>query len=91
MRSGGQGIRFTQQEQSLITGARSLMDALEVKGNKVFSHGEPLAKAQRQQIMDVINVYKSAAQRNIDGITKGSGGSGGTGSETTPKKSFKEF
>jgi hypothetical protein len=91
MRSGGQGIRFTQQEQSLITGARSLMDALEVKGNKVFSHGEPLAKAQRQQIMDVINVYKSAAQRNIDAITKGSGGSGGTGSETTPKKSFKEF
>lgn len=68
--SGG-GIRFTQQEQNLIFGSRSLWDTMEVKGNKVLSNGQPLAAAQRQQIVDTIQLYQAAAQRKLDEIKGG--------------------
>ncbi len=82
--SGGSGIRFTQQENNLIMGSRGLMDSLEVKGNKVFSNGQPLAKKQRQEILDVINVHKKAAQRQLQELQGGGGSS-------DKKSSFKEF
>lgn len=68
---GGSGIRFTQQENNLIMGARSLWGGLEVKGNQIFSNGEPLSKVQRQQILDVINVHKQAAQRQLQELQSG--------------------
>jgi len=64
--TGGSGIRFTQQENNLIMGARSLWDAMEVRGNKIFASGQPLSKTQRQQILDVINIYRDAAQRRVN-------------------------
>lgn len=63
--SGGSGIRFTQQENNLIMDSRNLWDSMEVKGNKLFSNGQPLSKTQRQEILDVINVHKQAAQRQL--------------------------
>lgn len=64
--TGGSGIRFTQQENNLIMGARSLWDAMEVRGNKIFANGQPLSKTQRQSILDVIKIYRDAAQRRVN-------------------------
>jgi hypothetical protein len=69
--SGGSGIRFTQQENNLIMGARSLWDSLQVQGNKVFSNGQPLSSTQRQAILDVINVHKQAAERQLQELQAG--------------------
>jgi hypothetical protein len=71
---GGSGIRFTQQENNLIMDARNIWGTLEVKGNKLFSNGQPLSKEQRQQILDVINVHRAAAQRQLDEMKQGSNG-----------------
>lgn len=73
----GGGIRFTQQEQSLIMGAKNLWGSLQVAGNKVLSNGEPLSSDQRKQIMDVIELYGKAAQRSLDEAQGGATKAGG--------------
>ncbi len=65
--TAGAGIRFTTAEQNMITGARSLSEALEVKGNKVFANGQPLSKQQRQRIVDTMQIAAKAAQRQGQG------------------------
>lgn len=67
----GSNIRFTQQENSLITGARSFMGDVEVKANKVTSNGEPLSGEQRNEMLQVIHAYRDAAQRRLDDLKKG--------------------
>ncbi len=62
----GGGIRFTQQEQNLIFGARSFWESLDVKGNKITSNGEPLSSDQRQRMVSTIQLYQQAAQRKLD-------------------------
>ena len=79
--TGGSGIRFTQQENNLIMGARSLWDAMEVRGNKIFASGQPLSRTQRQQILDVINIYRDAAQRRVNELGGGAT-AGATGDKT---------
>lgn len=83
---GGSGIRFTQQENNLIMGARNLWGGLEVRGNKIFSNGEPLSPTQRQQILDVINIHKSAAQRELNGLQSGSNAGSNNNTQNDPLK-----
>lgn len=80
----GGGIRFTQQEQQLIMGARNIWGSLQVVGNKVLSNGEPLSRTQRQQVMDVIELYGRAAQRSLDELQgkKPAAADAGGGGET---------
>lgn len=75
--SGSSGIRFTQQEQNLIMGARSLWESLAVQGNKVFSNGEPLSSEQRARMLEVMELHAKGAQRAIDRLKGGTGGTEG--------------
>lgn len=89
---GGSGIRFTQQENNLIMGARNIQGSIEVHGNKVFSNGEPLSRDQRQQIFEVIQIHKAAAQRQLDELKQGGGGTAATPNTAAPASGgFKPF
>lgn len=81
MRSGGQGIRFTRQEQDLIIGARSSAQDLLGVAQKVFGSGQKFTPEQRAQIVKVIDVHADAARRALQRIQSGeeapAGGGGG--------------
>lgn len=71
MRSGGQGIRFTRQEQDLIMGARSSGQDLMATAQKVFGQGQKFTPEQRQHIIQVIDLHAKAAQQAMDRINRG--------------------
>jgi hypothetical protein len=58
----GSGIRFTQQEQKMITGARNSSQDLLAIGQKVIGSGQPLTPQQRQNMLDVIDLNAGAAR-----------------------------
>lgn len=70
---GGAGIRFTQQEQKLILGARNTMGDLEAFGQKVMGGGQALTPEQRTNMLAVMKVHRDAAQREIDRVQGGLG------------------
>jgi hypothetical protein len=75
--TGGANIRFTQQEQNLILGARNAGNALMAVGQKVVGEGQPLTPEQRANMVAVIDMHGKAAQAHLDGMKQGAAGQGG--------------
>lgn len=71
MRSGGQGIRFTRQEQDLIMGARSAGQDLKAQAQKVIGQGQKFTPDQRKKIVQVIDLHAAAAQKALARIQAG--------------------
>jgi hypothetical protein len=75
--AGGQGVRFTQQEQNLIIGARSAGQGLVAIGQKVIGEGQPLTPEQRKHMVAVMDMHAKAAELHLE--HEGAGGQfGGT-------------
>lgn len=74
--AGGSGVRFTQQEQQMILGARNTGQDLVAIGQKVIGEGQPLTPEQRQHMVDVIDMHAKAAQSHLDAGQQGGGGGG---------------
>lgn len=71
MRSGGQGIKFTRQEQDLIMGARNSGHDLLAIGQKVIGSGQKFTPEQRKKIVEVIDLHSQAAQQALSRIQGG--------------------
>lgn len=80
--TGGANIRFTQQEQNLILGARNAGQGLEAVAQKVYGGGQPLTPEQRQHMVAVIDMHAKAAQSALERMR---GGQGNTQQQTGGK------
>lgn len=69
--AGGQGVRFTQQEQNMILGARSAGQGLVAIGQKVLGEGQPLTPEQRANMVSVMDMHAKAAQAHLQGMQQG--------------------
>lgn len=65
--SSGAGIRFTQQEQNLIKGARSSGQDLMAIGQKVIGSGQSLTPTQRENVLRIIDLHAEQAKKHISG------------------------
>lgn len=64
--SSGAGIRFTQQEQNLIKGARSSGQDLMAIGQKVIGSGQSLTPTQRENVLRIIDLHANAAKNHLN-------------------------
>jgi hypothetical protein len=83
--TGGAGVRFTQQEQNMILGARNAGQGLVAIGQKVIGEGQPLTPEQRAHMVDVMDMHAKAAQTHLDGEKSGGANTGGTPKGATMK------
>jgi hypothetical protein len=67
--AGGAGVRFTQQEQNMILGARSAGQGLVAIGQKVIGEGQPLTPEQRANMVAVMDMHAKAAQQHLDSMS----------------------
>jgi hypothetical protein len=77
--TGGAGVRFTQQEQNMILGARNSGQDLLGIGQKVIGEGQALTPEQRKNMVAVIDMHAKAAQTHLDGMKSGKGGDANQG------------
>lgn len=67
----GSGIRFTQQEQTLIRGSRSTSGDLEAMAQKVIGQGQMFTKDQRDKILRVMDLHAEQARHHLGDSASG--------------------
>jgi hypothetical protein len=83
MRGQGGSIRFTQQEQQMILGARNTGQDLTAVAQKVLGGGQPLTPDQRDKMVKVIDMHANVAKQAIDRISGTGGEDKGGGASNT--------
>ena len=66
--ANGSGIRFTQTEQNLLTGARSSSGDLQALAQKVIGQGQKFTPKQRQNIVDIIDLHAQQAKNHLGNV-----------------------
>lgn len=78
MRGQGGSIRFTQQEQKMILGARSSGQDLTALAQKVMGGGQALTPDQRSKMVAVIDMHAQVAKQAMERIQGGGGNQNAT-------------